>query len=99
MGEPSNIYPLELDSSADAWWTVRLRGLSFGGSNILSSSTKRAIIDSGTSFIAISEADFRQFAKKVLELDGMVCDYSRGCYSPEGKWCDEYTPLLADLSI
>lgn len=57
-GGPSDVYPLQLDRSHDDWWTVRMRELKYGGDSIKSSGTRLAIIDSGTSFITISETDF-----------------------------------------
>ena len=74
-----------------------MRELKYGGDSIKSSGTRLAIIDSGTSFITISETDFKQFASKVVELEDMECSYSGGCSSPDGKWCDQYIPLLEDL--
>ena len=52
------LYSLDLDSKNDDWWTVRMRGLRYGGESIQKSPTDYAIIDSGTSFIHISKTDW-----------------------------------------
>jgi hypothetical protein len=44
-----------------------------------SSYTDIAIIDTGTSFFTISKSDFDNFAEKMLELDGLTCNYAEGC--------------------
>ena len=45
-------YELKLDKLNDSWWTVTLKGSHYGDRK--SSGTPKAILDTGTSFLAIA---------------------------------------------
>ena len=59
-------YSLKLNENNDHWWTARMRNLHYGDSSLKESSTQFAILDTGTSFIAISKTDYYNFAKKIM---------------------------------
>ena len=90
-------FKLYLDTTYDEWWSVRLRSVRYGSSNLKSSYTDIAIIDTGTSFFTISKSDFDNFAEKMLELDGLTCNYAEGCQSQDGVYCESLWPLMEDL--
>ena len=92
-------FKLYLDTTYDEWWSVRLRSVRYGSSNLKSSYTDIAIIDTGTSFFTISKSDFDNFAEKMLELDGLTCNYAEGCQSQDGVFCESLWPLMEDLQI
>lgn len=48
-------------ASQDAWWTVNLSGLKYGGTSIKSGSTRYAIVDTGTSLLTLSKTDYDNF--------------------------------------
>merc|ERR1712066_436786 len=50
--------------SSETYWAVALDGVKLGGSSI--SSTKRAIVDSGTSLLAGPKADVQAIADKLV---------------------------------
>ena len=75
-GGASNTHELELKMNHDDWWTVRMRDFKYGDKSIQSSGTELAILDSGTSYISISQSDYENFARKILKLDGMQCSLS-----------------------
>ena len=58
---------LDLYKKYDSWWTMDLRGSHYGTTNIKASGTNYAILDTGTSLIAISETDYRNFVSTILE--------------------------------
>ena len=53
-GIRNGIVTLDLYSKYDQWWTVKLRGNHYGGKNIQVANTNYAILDTGTSLIALS---------------------------------------------
>ena len=57
---------LDLYKKYDTWWTVDLRGSHYGTTNIKASGTNYAILDTGTSLIAISNTDYNNFVKEIL---------------------------------
>ena len=95
-------YDLDLVTTHDTWWTARLRGLSYGDDEIKESGVRYAIIDTGTSFMAIAKTDYYNFARQIMKIKGMRCSYINGCYSTEGKQgkrCSDYTSAMEPLSI
>ena len=47
-----------------------MSGMHYGGSNVKSSKTKYAILDSGTSLIAVSLTDWEKIKEKIMDKLG-----------------------------
>ena len=92
-------FKLDLDTTYDEWWSVRLRSVRYGTSNLKTSYTDIAIIDTGTSFFTISKTDFDNFAEILLGLDGITCSYAEGCYTEDDVLCETIRPNMEDLQI
>ena len=54
----NGIVDLDLYEKYDNWWTVKLRGFHYGGKNMATAGTNYAILDTGTSLMAISKSDY-----------------------------------------
>ena len=51
-------YKQELDTKNDQWWTVTLGAVEYDGESIKDSGIDYAILDTGTSFITMGQADY-----------------------------------------
>ena len=89
---------LDLYKKYDNWWTVDLRGCHYGGSNIRASGTNYAILDTGTSLIAISKTDYDNFRLGIMrQIASADCSSPDGCILPNS--CSTFYPQLSDLTF
>ena len=58
---------LSLVDHYDAWWTVKLHDVEYGGNDIKSSGMGYAILDTGTSLLYLGESDYYNFIDKLLD--------------------------------
>ena len=54
------------------WWTVSLDGTWAGDTDIYESKTKYAIIDTGTSFLYLSQSDYIGFTNALQAVDSGI---------------------------
>ena len=60
------VYDLKLMQSNNSWWSTSYRGLTFGNTDIHNSVMNVAILDTGTSLIALPDNDYNAFVLKLL---------------------------------
>ena len=62
------------------WWTVTLHKINYGTTNIKGSDTNYAILDTGTSLIAIAKTDYNNFVEELMtQVDTADCNSANGC--------------------
>ena len=63
-----------LISKEQTWWTLGFNDISYGGTSFKSSSTKYAIVDTGTSLLYLSTSDYLTFVQKISSSTDMTCN-------------------------
>lgn len=64
------VFDLKLMQSNNTWWSTSYRGLTYGGTDIHTSKMNVAILDTGTSLIALPDSDYNLLVSKVMAEDG-----------------------------
>lgn len=82
-------YTQDLVQQWDYWWTVTLGEVNLGGTNIKDSGAKYAILDTGTSLLTMSQADYYNF---VDTLPASVDCTSHVYCVADQMTCTELTP-------
>ena len=71
---------LNLEKKYKNWWTVSLHKINYGTTNIKGSDTNYAILDTGTSLIAIAKTDYNNFVEELMtQVDTADCNSANGC--------------------
>ena len=71
-----DVFDLKLMQSNNSWWSTAYRGLTFGGTDIHASPMNVAILDTGTSLIALPDSDYNAFVGKLLSYSSVPWDCS-----------------------
>ena len=91
MNSGGAVAKLDLVANKATWWTVNLRGSSYGDIKI-GGSFKYAILDTGTSLIGLEQSSFDLIKDEVQRIEGAECYDGLGCALPgdcasyEGRW-------------
>ena len=91
------LYTLDIDLLYEKFWSVDVVSASYGKKKF-STASKRAILDTGTSFLTISQSDYTTFEDQVIAIEGIVCSEDLGyCYS--NSICSEITAKMSDFTF
>ena len=83
---------ISINKRNDQWWTFKLKGLSYGSTDIFSSGMHYAIIDSGTSLITIPLSDYNNFKQQIINANT-----SLNCNSATKPYCFSKTQSCSSI--
>ena len=91
------LYTLNIDLLYEKYWSLDITSASYGKKKF-STASKRAILDTGTSFLTISQSDYTGFEFQISSIEGIDCSDDLGyCYS--NSTCSEITSTMNDFTF
>ena len=94
-----DVFDLKLMQSDNLWWSTAYNGLTFGGTDIQKSPVNIAILDTGTSLIALPDDDYNAFVSKLLSYSFVPWDCSIMSNCIVGAPCSSVNAFMAGINL
>lgn len=86
------------DLELTTWWTLSLDGVWAGDTDIYDSETKYAIVDTGTSFMYLSQSDYLEYVTQLQNADSSISCSTDYCESTLNQ-CSYYDGKAPDIIL